>query len=132
MSALQAENVHTVRSIYDAFACGDVESAASFFSSKIVLHEPESLPYGGTYRGLDEIGAAVNDIAQRLDLSSLRVEKLLGDDEMVVALVRGTWRGDNGTKTDVYLSEWFKFAGGKVVEVRAFYWDSAAMNATLE
>lgn len=132
MSTVQAENLRAVQNIYDAFARGDAETAASFFSSNIVLHEPESLPYGGTYIGLEEIAGAVGEIAQRLDLSGLHVEKLIGDSETVVALVRGTWRGDNGRNVEVRLSEWFTFADGKVVELRAFYWDSGALNETLD
>lgn len=132
MPALPTENRNVVRNIYDAFARGDLETAASFFSDKLVLHEPESLPYGGVYSGLQEVGSIVSQIARRLDLSKLTIERLVGDGDDVVALVTASWNGDNGKRTEARLSEWFTFLDRKVVEIRAFYWDVAALNATLD
>jgi hypothetical protein len=59
MAMSSEENLQAVRSIYDTFARGDTETAASFFDSMIALREPESLPYGGIHKGFEGPNASL-------------------------------------------------------------------------
>lgn len=44
-------NLNSVRSVYDAFAKGDIPAVLGFLSPDIEWTEAEGFPYGGTYNG---------------------------------------------------------------------------------
>ena len=52
-------NLDSVRSVYDAFAKGDIPSVLGFLSPDIEWTEAEGFPYGGTYTGPDAVLAGV-------------------------------------------------------------------------
>jgi ketosteroid isomerase-like protein len=49
------DNVTTVRSIYEAFGRGDVDAVFDAMTEDIEWDESAGMPYGGVYRGRDEI-----------------------------------------------------------------------------
>jgi ketosteroid isomerase-like protein len=117
-------NIALVQGIYDAFAAGDAERALQLFAQDLVLHEPPSLPYGGTYRGIAElVGVLIPRIAPYVDLGALHLDRLVGDDEVVIACVRAAWKGG----PEVEFRECFHISDGQVTEMRIFVWDSAAL-----
>ncbi|MGI8835713.1 MAG: nuclear transport factor 2 family protein [Pyrinomonadaceae bacterium] len=44
-------NLNSVRSVYDAFAKGDIPAVLGFLSTDMEWTEAEGFPYGGTYNG---------------------------------------------------------------------------------
>lgn len=48
-------NLDAVRSVYDAFAKGDIPSILGFLSSDVEWTEAEGFPYGGTYTSPDAV-----------------------------------------------------------------------------
>ena len=52
-------NVEAVRSLYQAFAEGDIPSVLGFLSPEVEWTEAEGFPYGGTYRGPEAVLAGV-------------------------------------------------------------------------
>jgi ketosteroid isomerase-like protein len=123
-------NIDIVRATYAAMAEGNPAAAMANFHDNMVLIEPESLPYGGTYKGLGEVAAAIGTIAQYVDLAGLKVGRVLADDETVVAYVTATWRNPDGTTQDIPMRECYQFSDSKIVEMRVFYWDIAALIST--
>lgn len=123
-------NIETVRQVYAAMAEGNPAAAMALFHDEIVLIEPESLPYGGTYKGLGEIGAGMGAVAQYVDLAGLEVGRVLADNETAVAYVSGTWHHDDGRTQPLHLRECYTFRGDKIVEIRVFYWDVAQLVQT--
>lgn len=119
--------IDTVRRLYAAIAEGDPAAAMALFHEEMVLIEPESLPYGGTYKGLGEIGAAIGAVAKYVDLAGLDVGRVLADDDTAVAYITGTWRHDDGRTQKISLRECYEFLGDKIVEMRVFYWDTTEL-----
>jgi ketosteroid isomerase-like protein len=123
-------NIDTVRQVYAAMADGDAAAAMANFHETMVLIEPESLPYGGTYKGLGEVGAAIGTIAQYVDLAGLKVSRVLADDDTAVAYVTATWRNPDGTTQEIPMRECYQFSDSKISEMRVFYWDVATLVST--
>jgi uncharacterized protein len=110
-----------VEDMYAAGSAGDFEGFFARVSTHVVVKEPAFLPYGGTYRGIDEFKALVGKVAAVLDLRTLTVERLIADGDHVVALVRvSTVDGD-----EVRLSELSIVRDGSVAEMEIFFHDGA-------
>jgi len=64
MTDQSAENLQIVKAFNDAFMEGRIDDAKAMLAEDVTMAEPESLPYGGTYRGPDgflELGGKVLD-----------------------------------------------------------------------
>lgn len=82
----------TVRSVYEAFASGDGETLARLLADTD-WHEAEGMPYGGRYRGFEEIAANVfGPIAGDVENFTARPDEILplGEDR---AIAFGVYRG---------------------------------------
>ena len=120
-------NIDAVRQIYAAMAAGNPAAAMAYFDEAMVLYEPESLPYGGTYKGLNEIGAAIGEISKYVDLAGLKIERVLADDDTAVAFLTATWRYPDGRTRQIPMRECYTFRGNKIIAMNVFYWDVAAL-----
>jgi ketosteroid isomerase-like protein len=120
-------NIDTVRQTYAALAEGNAAAAMANFHESMVLNEPESLPYGGTYKGLSEVGAAIGTISKYVDLAGLKVGRVLADDDSAVAYVTAAWRNSDGTTREIPMRECYQFSDSKIIEMDVFYWDVAAL-----
>ena len=123
-------NIDTVRQTYAAMANGDAARAMANFAETMVLIEPESLPYGGTYKGLGEVAAAIDAISKHVDLARMKVGRVVADDDIAVAYVTATWRNPDGTTQEIPVRECYLFRDSKIVEMKVFYWDVAALVST--
>jgi ketosteroid isomerase-like protein len=54
-SLIDDDNVAIVRAVYEAFGRGDVEAVFAAMIDQIAWDESPGVPYGGRYRGRDEI-----------------------------------------------------------------------------
>ncbi len=66
---LTTANRRLIVDMYAAAKAGDVDGFFSALSPEVVITEPSFLPYGGTYRGIDEFRALFGDVAKFLDMS---------------------------------------------------------------
>lgn len=121
-STLTEETRRTAKALADAFLAGDFETAMSYFDHDVVLHEAESLPYGGDHAGIDAMGAALMQILASAEV--LAVEHQYVDGDTVINMGRIRMRS---TGREVRVAEIWRFANGKVVEMTPFYWDTAAI-----
>jgi hypothetical protein len=92
------------------------------------VHEPEALPHGGTYRGLDELKGMFAKAGPVLDASKLVVDELTADEDRVVALIRIPLRSGGG---DAVISEHWRLRDGKAVSLQVFWLDPAIVVATV-
>ena len=90
------------------------------FSPDLVMIEPATLPFGGTYRGLQEFQRFYPEVRRYYDFDTWRVLGIYGDGDTVFATTRV---GVAGTSTVVYIAEQFTFSGTKIVEVRVYVCD---------
>lgn len=114
-----------VERFYRSTTAGDMADALECLAPDIVLHQAESLPYAGSHHGLAAAAAVAGQIAEVLDLAGMVVDDIVADGEHVVGLVRLPLRSD--PSREMRLSEHSWVRNGKIAEVRAFYWDTAAL-----
>ena len=139
-SPLSPEGI--VREVYEAFNTTDPDIiervSRSHFADDVIVREAESLPWGGSYEGIDTVAAMSKGIASAespIDAANLRIDQLhvasttAEGDTHVLAAVSFPWRGV--TTIPMRALEWFTIRHGKVVEIQVFLWDTAAAISAL-
>lgn len=91
------------------------------FDEKISVHEPEFLPFGGDYRGVDAFRKFYPQVRSYYDFSTWELLGVYGDGDTVFATTRVTIA--NTTKI-MYIAEQFTFVGRKLVDVRVHVCDA--------
>lgn len=113
------EHKQIVRSAYEEMAGGNPGPFLGALHPEIELHEPDPLPYGGTYRGQEEIITFMKKAAEVMEPGKLEIDELVAEGDRVVSLIRlGLKSGD-----EVLLTEHWLFRDGKAVELRVFWFD---------
>lgn len=120
------ENKDVVRSIYTSINQGDTTSAMHLFHPDVVLHEASSLPFGGTYQGLEAVGRAIAQVMTVLDLTNLHVAEVVAEGEHVIAFLKIPIVGKNAT---ISLVECWRLRNGKIIEITPYYWDTNQLTA---
>lgn len=92
------------------------------FDPNLLMHEPISLPFGGTYRGLGEFQHFYPKVRDFYDFERFELLGVYGDGDMVFATVRVPIRH---SKTSMYIAEQFRFSGTNLVEVRVHTCEAA-------
>ena len=95
----------------------------------IVICEAETLPYGGEYRGVEGFKALGQKIFGAFASMKADFHGCTASEDTVVAEITITLTGNKTGKTLACPAlEMFKIKDGKIVEIRPFYWDTAAVN----
>jgi ketosteroid isomerase-like protein len=123
-----AENKQIIKGAYEAMARGDVRGFLGVLDEQIEVREPDSLPHGGTYRGLDELKGMFAKAGPVLDSARLTIEELTADEDRVVALLRIPLRGGGG---DALISEHWRLRDGKAVALQVFWFDLGLVGAAV-
>jgi ketosteroid isomerase-like protein len=129
-----ADSVGVVRTIYDAFGKGDVQTVLGSLSEKIEWNEAEHFPYwpGSAFIGhqavLDGVFARVG---QDFDGFKVDIRRLVGCGDTVLceARYRGTAKA-SGKSIDVQVAHVWDVRDGKVVRFQQ-YADTWAANQAL-
>ncbi len=125
---LAERNKELVLKQYEAVQNADVESFFSRCDPDMVIHEASSMKVGGIYRGMEELGGLLGQLAGLYDMTTINMERIVAGDEYVVAM--GSFMTADHSY-QVKITEWWQIKDGKVVEVRPFYWDTQELNAAL-
>lgn len=122
------DNVKTVQKIYDAFGRGDVPAVLAQLGPELEIHEPESLPFGGVYRGPQGFLQLLSKIAETVRALEIKPERIFGQDDVVVVMSRlsGVVSG-SPERVGTPLIERWTFRDGRPAELWAFYFDAAAL-----
>lgn len=126
------EDRSTLDEIYAAFFSGDLDRWLSFWTEESIIWEAESLPYGGTYRGLEQIKKLAEKMGSLWTDLNLEIHEILGSDERLMAY--GTWNGTGqktGKRVTFPFAEMWVLKDGKVIEVVPIYSDTALINSVL-
>ena len=126
------DNIAVVRDLYEAFGRGDIDAVLAGFDENIEWHESEGMPYGGRYRGPQEVAENVfAPIPNDFDDFSVEPDEVLAEGERVVVLL--TYRGtakESGKKLNMPAAHAWTVQDGKVTHFVQLA-DSAIMNAAL-
>ncbi len=125
---MQQTNQQIVEAIYDAAKRGDLPTIMSYIDPEIEAIEADSLPYGGTFHGLEGFQKLFSLVFASWRSFEFEVDSVLDGGAYVVALMR-VKIGLKGSDTvvDTRVAEFWKLRDGKVIELRPFYWDTAAL-----
>ncbi|HWM08443.1 MAG TPA: nuclear transport factor 2 family protein [Solirubrobacteraceae bacterium] len=132
-------NTKVLRAMYEAegryLAAGgpgeaSFELLAPYFSPDVVLHQAETLPYGGTWRGhdgMERFFVAMSETWEAFEM--LEQDFLVAADTAVVhTRVRARARA-TGRELEFPILQTLRFEAGRIAEIRPFYWDTAAIAA---
>lgn len=113
-----AENLATVRGIYEAFGSGDVEAILDVVGDDVdwaVDAEPVA-PWYGERRGKDGVASFFADLAGSMEVQDFAVEAMSASDNEVFAFLRFAFRMKaTGREASFHLHHYFRFgADGKV------------------
>jgi ketosteroid isomerase-like protein len=117
---------------YVASGGTDFSAIAETLDADCVLYVPESLSYGGTWRGHEGFEAWSKGFSEKW--SGLEVTEpefySVEDRVFVLSTCRATVRS-NGKALSWPLTQVYKIRNGKIAELRAVYWDTAAILKTM-
>jgi uncharacterized protein len=106
------------------------DTLAPFFAPDVVLHQAESLPYGGNWRGHDGMERFFHAMSQALEAFDMVEQEFLSTAETAVVLTRVHARARaTGRELDFPILQTIRVVDGRIAEVRPFYWDTAAIAA---
>lgn len=89
----------------------------------MVVYEPSSLPFGGTYRGLEAFEQFYPEVRKFYDFSRFELLNVYADSDVVFAIIKAGKAGIAHTDESIMLCEQFTFRHGKLAEVRLFIYD---------
>ena len=119
-----ASNVDIVRTGYDSFCRGDIQTTLAMFSEDIEWHEPEWTygPASGTFRGRQEVSRRIfAPIPDLNDAFALEPREFYGDGDTVIVtgVFHLTPRG-TGTEVQVPFAHVWTVHGGRIDSLRAY------------
>lgn len=116
------QNLDSLRSLYDAFAVGDVPAVLAVLDANIEWTEAEGFPYAGTYRGPDAVVQGVfMPLGTEWDGYSVVPSDFVDGGEKVVALgmYSGTYKATGKAFRAPFAHVW-QFRNGKAVSFQQF------------
>ncbi len=125
---MSAENVQVLRSAYDAFARQDVAAVMAAFDQGIEWRVPESLPFGGIYRGHDGVGGFFGTLPGHFSDLSVEPQEFIDGGDTIVVLVRVAGAGAAGPLDQTHVHLW-RMRDGKAVSFTEFGDTARALGA---
>ncbi|MHB8233809.1 MAG: nuclear transport factor 2 family protein [Solirubrobacteraceae bacterium] len=119
---MSEQDVEFVKSIYGAFAQGDVPTVLGAFAEDIEWFEAEGMPYGGLHRGPEAVAQKVfGPLAEDVEGFAVTPEELIGSGDKVAAVVRYTGTGkETGKPLDLPVVHIWDIQDGKIARFRQF------------
>ena len=106
----------------------DFATLAPYFSTDVVLHQASGLPYGGTWRGHDGMERFFLAMSQTWDVFEMVEQHFLATTSPLVVLTSVHTRArSTGRELDFPILQTITVKGGRITEVRPFYWDTGAI-----
>ncbi|MDX6645228.1 MAG: uncharacterized protein QOK40_955 [Miltoncostaeaceae bacterium] len=121
-----ADDVAILRAGYEAFARGDVPAVLEVFHPEIEWTEPEGYPWGGTYRGHEEVVGLFRTAGEKLGADWQVVpDRFVATGDGVLVLGRHTGRNAAGAWEVPFAMVW-EMRDGRAVRFTQ-YGDSVLM-----
>ena len=131
MLSKEQENCKTILAIFRTIEERNDAQFRSFLQPDFEIHWPPSLPYGGTFRGLEQQPAGWGTTWQPLQPTEsekkmdAQIVAAHGDDVVVLWHQRG--RTPGGDSLDEVVLGLYHFREGKLARAQMFYFDTSAV-----
>lgn len=136
-ATMSGSNEDVVREFYRAVTAKDgvgiKELIENHFSDDVTIVWPESLPYGGSISGAGKLARVFGRMAAATEpagASDMVVVDVVDGGDRLAARLEFDWYAP-GSKEAISTGalELWTFTAGRVSEIRAYYWDTAACAA---
>ncbi len=119
---------YKAESAYLAAGNGDFSRIAATLDPECVIYQPASLPYGGEWKGHTGFEAWMKAFTQQWSSLEAKNAELYPHENVIVSKshVYAVLRA-NGRHLDWPLLQFFRMRNDKILELRPFYWDTAAL-----
>ena len=123
---MSEKNLEIVKKIYELGGKGDFAAFMALLDPNIVIYEADSLPYGGTHRGLAGVGALFKKLNEFVERFHAKPQQFFVSGDDVAALIRVTGKArSTGESIDMAVMEVWTLENGLATSIRPFYWDTA-------
>ncbi|MFL6239321.1 MAG: nuclear transport factor 2 family protein [Actinomycetes bacterium] len=124
------DNAALIRTGYDAFARGDVETVLSLFDRAITWYTPDTIPFGGRYEGPAAVGGFFSKLPENYAELHVEPTRFIDRADTVVAIGRHRGRSAAGIAFENPFVHVWTFSNGKATSFTE-YFDTVKMNAAL-
>ena len=118
---------------YLADGLSDEEARATYrgcFTEDVVIHEPDSLPYGGEWRGRDGVEALVQRLREVYDEAGLGDRNVVACGDTLFVRLRSQVRSrKTGRRMENNVLQRIELRGGLIASMEVFHWDPVAIRA---
>lgn len=112
-------NVQTLSDAYAAFARQDVPAVMAAFQEDIEWESPDSIPFGGTFRGHEGVGQFFGQLADYWEELRVEPEEFIDAGETIIVVIRLSGRGAGGSIDTGSLHLW-RMRDGKAAAFREY------------
>jgi uncharacterized protein len=123
-TSITEANRQLVAEMYTAIKRGDIDGFFAPLAPDVVVNEPRFLPYGGSYRGVNELKELLGRVSGIFDISGMKIEALIADEDHVIGLIRAPLIDSSG---EIFLAEISVIRDGRVIEMHIFVHDAASL-----
>jgi ketosteroid isomerase-like protein len=116
---MSQQDVDTIKGAYDAFARQDIPGVMEAFDDAIEWDVPDSVPWGGSYRGKEEVGRFFGTLGEQLDELNVEPQEYIDAGDKVVAT--GRHHGHvKGQPFETRFAMVWTMSGGKAVAFKEY------------
>lgn len=117
------------RQAYAEVANGNWDKVAEYMADDFVIYEPESLPYGGKWRGRDALQRLYQNVMSYWQDPEVTWVELVGGEKHTVAILElAVTVRETGKRHHTHIAEVTRFDdAGKMASMRIHYFDTDAM-----
>jgi ketosteroid isomerase-like protein len=136
MRSKEQKNSKTILAIFRAIEERNDVQFRSFLQPDFEIHWPRSLPYGGTFRGLEPQphgwGATWGPLQPTAADRKMDAQVVAAHDDDVVVLWRQRGRASEGDVLEEQVLGLYHFLEGKLARAQMFYFDTAPVAKFLQ
>lgn len=117
-----------VERFYELASTGQADAIAEILDPEVVNWEAGSLPYGGVYRGREQVVGLLHLLFDGIDLTTVNHIAILAEGHRAASFLEVPFAfGSPAAPSLMPVIETFVVHSGLITEIRPYYFDSAAI-----
>jgi ketosteroid isomerase-like protein len=114
------QKLELVRRYYDACSAGDVEALRAALDDDVVHYFLAPNPGSAPVSGAESLSLYWRKVQERIE-GRWVVDRIVGEGDEAVIEWTLFWSPGGGTRVATRGSEWYRFRGARIAEIRAYY-----------